>query len=633
MTRKVSLAILTALACAPLTHAQATPSGLIVETVADLGTAYPTDIAFVPGRRVFVASKPGELYLYGGGAVTALGSVPGVVSNYERGLLSVAADPGFTHNGYVYAYFSHQSGFNRLSRFTCSGDLAVPDSANIALDPSSERVVLGSIPDISPLHNGGSVRFGPDGMLYLSVGDDRVACDAQDVNSQRGCLIRLTTALLADSPSQTAADLSVLDPGDNPMSGDFNFARLVIAHGMRNPFRMEIDPFQGDIFIGDVGDDLEEEISCYEFSRGAMQLENFGWPWKEGFAVGPGTCPGAAPTGLKDPIAVEPNGTADSIIVGALYRNRGGTFDFGAAYEGSLFYTDWFQGHGRRLTRSASQGWTTAAPVPGQPSATNWAQGLPYVPGWRQGSDGALWFAQRPYWAYPTARIARIRPTGQLTNSISPIAGADQVTNAATDFPQPIVLEVRDSAGAPLQGVRVGVEVLGPAERVGQPVLRTDANGRVTTTIRALDKGGAVRVLATTPGDPNGAIVELYSRRLNVTQTPSSISLHIDNTTSATPPNVNYFVSVAIGPSSPLPTPFGTLCVNPYAPLSIVIEDATGLFNFVSFSGLGSVGDPTLTRSYPFPASLLASVTMRFEAVGFDSVGGWFHTNCEIVQF
>ena len=66
MTRKVSLAILTALACAPFAHAQATPSGLIVETVADLGTAYPTDIAFVPGRRVFVASKPGELYLYGG---------------------------------------------------------------------------------------------------------------------------------------------------------------------------------------------------------------------------------------------------------------------------------------------------------------------------------------------------------------------------------------------------------------------------------------------------------------------------------------------------------------------------------------------------------------------------------------
>ena len=75
------------------------------------------------------------------------------------------------------------------------------------------------------------------------------------------------------------------------------------------------------------------------------------------------------------------------------------------------------------------------------------------------------------------------------------------------------------------------------------------------------------------------------------------------------------------------------MCVNPYAPLSIVIEDATGLFNFVSFSGLGSVGDPNLTRSYPSPASLFTGATMRFEAVGFDPVEGWFHTNCEIIQF
>lgn len=633
MTRTGTITIITFLACTPLATAQVTPPGFIVETVANMGAAYPTDIAFVPGRRVLVASKPGDIFLYGGSSVTSLASIPGVASEYERGLLSLAADPGFSHNGYVYAYYSHQSGFNRLSRFTCSGDLAVADSTNIALDPASERVVLGSLPDTSPLHNGGSVRFGPDGMLYLSVGDDHVPCDAQDVNSGRGCLIRMNVSLLPTSPSQVEAALSLLDPGDNPMSGDFNFARLVIAHGMRNPFRMAIDPFRGDIFVGDVGDDLEEEISCYKFRRGSLQLENFGWPWREGFAAGPSTCAGSAPSGLADPIVVEPNGTADAIIVGPLYRNRGGTFDFGTAYEGSLFYTDWFQGHGRRLVQSASQGWAAAAPVTGQPSTNNWAQGAPYAPGWRQGNDGALWFAQRPYWASPTARLARIRPSSMSSASISVVAGADQVTNAAADFPQPIVLEVRDSAGAPLQGARVGIEVLGPAERIGQSVLRTDSNGRITTKIRALDKGGAVRVLATTPGDTNGALVDLYSRRLNVTQTPSLISLHIDNATTATPPNVNYFISVAIGPSSPLPTPFGTLCVNPYAPMSIVIEDATGLFNFVSFSGMGSVGDPTLTRSYPFPASLLAGAKMHFEAVGFDSVTNWFHTNCETVQF
>ena len=601
--------------------------------MADLGQTQPMDIAFLPGRRVVVAKRAGGLSLYGGATLAALDDIPGVVTSGERGLLSLAVDPGFSHNGYVYAYFSHQTGFNRVSRFTCAGDLAIPDSVNITLDTSSERVVLGSLPDGNPNHNGGSLRFGPDGMLYLSVGDDKAPCDAQDFNSKRGCLLRFNPSGLPDGPSQTEPSLSLLDPGDNPMSGGPGFSRIVIAHGLRNPFRMEIDPSNGDVFIGDVGGDQAEEISCYEYQQGNMQLENFGWPWREGLVAGLVTCPGTAPSNLSDPIAVEPHGNADALILGSLYRNMGRAFDFGGAYDGDLFYTDWFDGNGRRLTKSASQGWVIAPPVPGQSSTTYWVQSLRQAAAWRQGCDGSLWFVQRPHWASPTARLARIRRANMSANTVTIVAGDGQVTNAATVFTQPLVLEVRDGAGALVSGASVGIEVLGPGEQMGQSVLITDASGRVATSIRAMDKSGEVRVLATTPGDVNGVTAELYSRRLTVTHTPSEISLRIDNATQASPPSISYFISAAFGTSVPLPTVIGPLCVNPFGPQSIVIEDSTGLFNFVSFSGLGSVGDPSLERSYPYPTSTLAGLTMQFEAVGFDPVGGWFQTNCETVGF
>jgi hypothetical protein len=87
-------------------------------------------------------------------------------------------------------------------------------------------------------------------------------------------------------------------------------------------------------------------------------------------------------------------------------------------------------------------------------------------------------------------------------------------------------------------------------------------------------------------------------------------------------------------PGSPtLPTILGNLCIDPGYALALVIEDGTGIFGGVSFSGTGGVGTPSLTKLYTVPAGLFTGQLMRFQAIGFDAVDGWFRTNCEQRQF
>lgn len=598
-----------------------------------MGQAQPTDLAFLPGGRALVTTKTGNIWLFADNAMHSLGSIPNVHPSGERGLLSIAADPGFTRNGYVYVYYLHTAGHGRLERFTCTGDLASPNSATLAMSAASGRLIIGPLPDATPHHKGGSLRFGPDGMLFMSIGDDGNPCDAQDVHSQRGCLLRMDVSGLSPAARQTAPTYLEVDPGDNPMSGDNGFCSLLIAHGLRNPFRMEIDPQSGDIFLGDVGADLEEELSVYSYSRGALKLTNFGWPWREGLTAGPYACSGTPPAGMRDPITTELNGAADSIMAGALYRNGGGSFDFGSEYEGNLFYMDWFQGYTRRIAPGPAGAWGPAAAAAGQPSPSNWAQLMPWSAALRQGPDGALWFVENAFWAQPEARLARLRPTNLPTRSVTAVSGGTQIGAAASTFAAPFIVEVRDANGQPVAGASVGVEVLGPAELISHPLHTSDANGRVSINVRALDQSGPITVLASTPGASSRAVAEMFSRRLSVTTTPSQLEVRVDNATGATPANVYYFVTMSLGASAPMITPIGTLNINPYDPTNLVIEDATGLFNFVSYSGLGGVGDPSLVRTYLLPPGLLTGFTAKIEAAGFDALTGWFVTNLAVASF
>lgn len=390
------------------TVAQTVPTGFQVDTLAS-GLPQPLDILFLPDGRILIANRAGELQVYAAGAVAAIGAVPSVLTGGESGLLSIEIDSSFAQTGHIYVFYSSTVDvFRHLDRFELLGDLTDPSSTNLSLNLASRRVLLDAIPDASPFHNGGTARFGPDGMLYLSLGEDGWQCDAQSLTSARGCLLRMDVASLPTGGSLIAPTFSLLDPGDNPLSSNTDFSQLVIANGLRNPFRMAIDSLTGNLYIGDVGAAAAEEVNEYDRSTGAPPLRNYGWPWFEGNATHATSCSGSPPTAPETPIAVglHTAGWA-SLIQGPRYRNQGGPYDFGASYEGNVFFMDYWFGQMRRLEYTT--GWALAPPVAGQPSNEDWGTALHRVTSMRQGPDGAIYWAQGPN-GPGNGSLLRVRP-------------------------------------------------------------------------------------------------------------------------------------------------------------------------------------------------------------------------------
>ena len=608
--------------------AQTVPTGFVIDTLVSTGLSTPNDCCFLPDGRCLVANSGGGITVYAGSTAVSVGTVPAVESGGERGLLSIAADPGFAANGYIYVYYSSTSdAFMHLDRFTCTGDLANAASTNLQLDVASRRVLLGALPDQAGNHNGGTARFGPDGKLYLSVGDDANACAAQSLTSQVGCLLRLDVSALPAGGNLVLPAFSSLDPGDNPQSAQTDFRQLLLAHGLRNPFRMEIDPLTGNLYIGDVGAGSMEEYSEYVYTAGALPLVNFGWPWREGNIAG-SSCGGTQPAGLVDPIASVSHGAGwASVMGGARYRNLGGQYDFGSGYEGDTFFLDYFAGELRRLTFSGGV-WAPAAAVPGQPNATNWGTGFSNVTSLRLGPDGGLWFTQHQ----GGGALKRVRLLGPV-NSVAAISGTGQRVPAGEPFAQPLVVEVRDPQGNPLPGGAVNFNVTGGVLlSTTNPVL-ADAQGRATTTASSTAAGGAATVTATTPGGITNAVFGLFGRKISATAAAQFLVVTVNNQTSAQPPQVPYIVMLSFPGSPTLPTIVGNLCIDPGYALAVVIEDGIGAFGFVSFSGTGGTGAPNLSKLYTVPPGLFTGQLMRFQALGFDPITGWFRTNCETRQF
>lgn len=618
-------AVAVAAAAATAVVAQSVPTGFVVETLVPAGLAVPHDLAFLPDGRCLVAEKAGGVRVQANGATALVGVVPNVETSYERGLLSIAVDPGFATNGHVYAFYAHAGdAFLHVDRFTCSGALANPTSTNLQFVAASQRSVLGTLPDSSTHHNGGSLRFGPDGMLYLSCGDDFVPCQAQDLQSRTGWLLRFDVAAVPAAGAGLPS-FDSLDPGDNPLSANADHTQLMIAHGLRNPWRFEIDPTTGNLYVGDVGEFAMDELS--EYARpafGALPLRNFCWPWLEGTSPY-GACVGGLPAGITAPIATVPNTQWVSLLAGPRYRNLGGSMQFGAAYEGCLFYADHGAGGVRRLQWAGS--WIPAPAVPGQPTAVDWGTGFAGISSLRQGPDGALWFTQHP------GALKRIRPLTAGRTVVS-VAGSGQRVAAGDTFPSPLVARVLDANGSPVANAAVTFTVAGPGAVAGAVVALTDAAGQAMATIAAAPaNGGPVTVTATTLGAGAPALFGLFTRHLAGVVSPGRLLLSLVGETDAVPSTIPYVVLASLPGSPPLATPWGTLCIHPSHPQALVVEDAFGVFGGGSLSGAGGLGDPGLTRAYELPTSLLAGVTVHFQAVGFDALTGLFRTNCLLVQF
>ena len=638
MLRFVSFVAAVGMSLSTVALAQNLPTNFTVDTLVSSGLQAGHDFTFLPDGRVVVANRGGAVHVYADGVgLQQIGTVSGVQTGSERGLLSVEADPNFATNGYLYVWWSSTSdSYMHLDRVTCTGDLANPNSTNLSFSFSSRRVIVATSPDFQFNHNGGSARFGPDGMLYLSIGDDANACTAQNLNSKSGCLLRMNVAALPAGASGTEPSYSTLDPGDNPNSAATGWSQLVIAYGLRNPFRMEIDQATGNCYLGDVGQVSAEEYSEYVYQAGNLQLVNFGWPWREG-NLNYSSCGGATPPGLVGPIAQETSGSWNSIMGGPIYRNAGTPFDFGAGYEGDAFYHDYFAGQLRRL-KKANGVWGPAPQVPGQPSAASWGTGFNGCTAMRMGPDGALYYLQHPgTYATSGGFLRRIRALGP-TNSVVAVSGGDQIGPHGETFAQPIVAQVLDTSGNPLPGGTINFTVTGGHSLSTSNPVTADSNGFASTIVTANGTaGGPLTVTASTPGSQTDGSYDLFARKLSVTGIVSSTTLlvvSVVNQTDALPATVPYMLFMSYPGSPTLPTPIGPICTDPGYALTITLEDGIGVFGGISFSGTGAIGTPSKTWLYQgVPNWLLQGQQMRFQAVGLDPLTGWFRTNCEIEQF
>ncbi|SVD38162.1 uncharacterized protein METZ01_LOCUS391016, partial [marine metagenome] len=164
----------------------------------------------------------------------------------EQGLLGLALHPEFEKNGYLFVNYVDRNGFTIISRFESN-----IDSAN----PLSEKIIF-KIEQPYSNHNGGHLAFGPDGYLYIGLGDGGSSGDpenrAQDLKSYFGKMLRIDI-------NNANSDPYVI-PQDNPFFNKKNIIKEIWAYGLRNPWRYSFDKLTGDLYIGDVGQNNWEEI-------------------------------------------------------------------------------------------------------------------------------------------------------------------------------------------------------------------------------------------------------------------------------------------------------------------------------------------------------------------------------------
>ncbi len=229
---------------------------------------YPVGPDGSAGPAAFVAEREGRVLLLhpNGRAAFEMLDITDRVSmaGNEEGLLSVALDPHFEDTGHLWLYYSAIGSprVTRLSRFS------VDPADRRRVDPRSELVILEVNQPYSE-HNGGSVRFGPDGMLYLGLGDGGLSAEAQNLGTLLGSVIRIEVG-----DASAASPYAV--PRDNPFVDVRGARPEVWAYGFRNPWRMAFDPATGALWAGDVGRADIEEIDRVE--AGA----NYGWNRLEG---------------------------------------------------------------------------------------------------------------------------------------------------------------------------------------------------------------------------------------------------------------------------------------------------------------------------------------------------------------
>ncbi len=274
-------------------------------------------------HRLFMVELGGRISILKNGETLAepfLDISSRVQSGGERGLLSMAFSPDYKSSGKFYVWYTMLGGTTLLSRFTVSED---PDIANAE---SEEGLLVVPQPDAN--HNGGRLQFGPDGMLYLGLGDGGGSDDPQN-NGQKGSTLLGKLIRIDVDPAHGTYAV----PSDNPFLSDSSVKNEIWALGLRNPWRISFDTQTGDLFIADVGQEALEEVNFQPASSSGG--ENYGWSLMEGTKCNSGSCSSA----LTLPVTEYTHADGCSITGGEVYR--------GSAYpnmHGSYFFGDYCTG-------------------------------------------------------------------------------------------------------------------------------------------------------------------------------------------------------------------------------------------------------------------------------------------------
>ncbi|MCY4455675.1 MAG: PQQ-dependent sugar dehydrogenase [Chloroflexi bacterium] len=288
----------------------------------------PIEVGAYPGGRLFVAEQGGLVHVLradGSDRRVLLDLREHIDVELGEGLLSVALDPDFGGNGRLWAYYfaAGEPPRSILARFDVLDDTA---------DAASRLEVL-VLPQPGYNQNGGAIRFGPDGMLYLGLGDGSASTDpfenGQDLGTLLGSIIRIDVR--DSSPAEPYAI-----PTDNPFVGVKGARGEIWAYGFRNPWRMAFDPEDGSLWVGDVGFIDNEEVNRVE--RGA----NHGWNVLEGFGCLTPAIQCDA-TGMTPPVvAYSHDAGRCSVTGGVVYRGGempsfAGNYLFGDFCTGEVF--------------------------------------------------------------------------------------------------------------------------------------------------------------------------------------------------------------------------------------------------------------------------------------------------------
>ena len=303
---RVSLVVLAGMVVAHNAKAATLPPGFSETQIGGLPS--PTAMEIAPDGRLFVCLQAGQLRVIKNGALLTTPFLTVTTdSTGERGLLGIAFDPNFATNNFIYIYYTVPSSprFNRVSRVTANGDVAVAGSEQVIFELDSLSATN---------HNGGAIHFGPDGKLYVAAGENAVTTNSQTLANVLGKILRIN------------ADGSI--PTDNPF---FNTAsgknRAIWALGLRNPFTFAFQPGTTRMFINDVGQNTWEEIND------GIAGSNYGWAITEG------------PT--SDPMFRSPlfayghiiGPTGGCAIAGGTFYNPP-TVQFPASFVGKYFFAD-----------------------------------------------------------------------------------------------------------------------------------------------------------------------------------------------------------------------------------------------------------------------------------------------------